>query len=68
MTESNEDYTTDALGVHGSPSKGNGMRTVPFTLRFEPNCKYVIGFFSQGSGTIIIRNGAGSEVPLSEAM
>lgn len=49
----------------GPPS---ARATASFTLRFEPNCEYVIEFLSQGGGTIIIRNESGSEVLLSEAM
>ena len=69
LSETNEGYTTDTLDGHWSlKCKGNGMRTVPFTLRFEPNRKYVIEFLSQGGGTITIRNESGSEVLLNESM
>ena len=69
LSETNEGYTSDTLDGHWSlKCKGNGMRTVPFTLRFEPNRKYFIEFLSKGGGTISIRNEAGSEVLLSESM
>ena len=69
LSETNEGYTTDTLDGHWSlKCKGNGMRTVPFTLRFEPTRKYVIEFLSNGGGTITIRNESGSEVLLNESM
>ena len=53
LSETNEGYTTDTIDGHYSlKCKGSSMRTIPATLRFEPDTGYSINFESTGGGRI----------------
>ncbi|KRF09769.1 endo-alpha-N-acetylgalactosaminidase family protein [Paenibacillus sp. Soil787] len=53
LSQTNKPYTTDTLdGEFSLKTKGNDVRTLPYTLRLLPNKAYFLRFLSSAGGTV----------------